>query len=145
MGVIEPGRMAHGGTYCGNIPGVAAALATLEILETSDALETVAARGRRLMEGIDDVLTEAGIDHVLTGHPAMFSFVLGLDQPPKEYRDLARADMRLYEDLQAAVRRRGAEYELDGKEPLFLCEAHTEADIDVTLEAMAEAVKEARR
>jgi glutamate-1-semialdehyde aminotransferase len=53
--------------------------------------------------------------------------------------------MRLYEDLQAAVRRRGAEYELDGKEPLFLCEAHTEADIDVTLEAMAEAVKEARR
>jgi glutamate-1-semialdehyde 2,1-aminomutase len=145
MSVIEPGRMAHGGTYCGNVPGVAAALATLEILETTDALETVAARGRSLMEGIDEVLTEAGIEHVLTGHPAMFAFVLGLTEPPREYRDLARADMRLYQDLQAAVRRRGVEYELDGKEPLFLCEAHSQADIDRTLEAMAEAVKEVRR
>ncbi len=142
MSVIEPGRMAHGGTYCGNAPGAAAALATLEILETTDALQTIAARGQRLMQGIDDILTEAGLEHALTGHPAMFSFVLGLSQPPREYRDLERLDIGLYERIHAAARRRGVEYEMDAKEPWFLCQAHSEADVDQTLHAFAEAVKE---
>ncbi len=145
MGVIEPGRMAHGGTYCANGPGVAAALATLEVIETTEALQTVAARGRRLMQGIDDVLTEAGLEHAMTGVPAMFSFVLGISSPPGEYRDLIPMDVHLYERLQEAMRRRGVEYEHDAKEPLFLCEAHSEADIDLTLSALAESVKEVRR
>jgi len=145
MSVIEPGRMAHGGTYCANGPGVAAGLATLEVLETTDALETVSARGRRLMQGIDDVLTEAGFEHAMTGVPSMFSFVLGLASAPGEYRDLIPMDVRLYEHLQEAMRRRGVAYEHDAKEPLFLCEAHSEADIDETLTALAESVKEAKR
>ncbi|MEW6566902.1 MAG: guanitoxin biosynthesis PLP-dependent transaminase GntE [Chloroflexota bacterium] len=145
MGVIEPGRMAHGGTYCSNMPGVAAALATLEVIETTDALQTVAARGTRLMEGLDDVLTEAGLEHALTGHPAMFSFVLGRSQPPREYRDLEHIDIDLCERIHAAARRRGIEYEKDAKEPWFLCQAHSEVDIDETLNAFAEAVKEVAR
>jgi glutamate-1-semialdehyde 2,1-aminomutase len=145
MSVIEPGRMAHGGTYCSNGPGVAAALATLEIIETTDALKTVAARGKRLMQGIDDVLTEADFEHTLTGVPAMFSPVLGISKPPREYRDLEAADMKLYESLHAQMRRRGVEYEIDGKEPWFLCEAHSEADVDETLSALAESVKEVKK
>jgi glutamate-1-semialdehyde 2,1-aminomutase len=145
MSVIEPGRMAHGGTYCANGPGVAAALATLEVIETTDALETVAARGRRLMQGIDEVLTEADLEHALTGVPSMFSFVLGVGAPPSEYRDLIPMDVPLYERLQEAMRRRGVEYEHDAKEPLFLCQAHTEADIDETLNALAESVREIKR
>ena len=142
MGVIEPGRMAHGGTYCSNAPGVAAALATLEVLETTQALETVAARGRRLMQGIDDVLSEAGLEHTLTGVPSMFSFILGLSTPPREFRDLIPMDVERSERLQGAMRRRGIAYEPDPKEPLFLCEAHSAQDIDETLQALAEAVKE---
>jgi glutamate-1-semialdehyde 2,1-aminomutase len=143
MSVIEPGRMAHGGTYCGNAAGVAAALATLEVIETTDALKTVAARGKRLMEGIDEILTEAGLEHALTGVPAMFSFVLGLSHPPREYRDLQAVDVEHYKALQTGMRARGVEYERDAKEPWFVCEAHSEADVEVTLSALAEAVKEA--
>ncbi len=139
MSVIEPGRMAH----CSNTPGVAAALATLEVLETTDALQTIAARGQRLMQGIDDILTEAGLEHALTGHPAMFSFVLGLSRPPREYRDLEHLDVGLYERIHGAARRRGIEYEMDAKEPWFLCQAHSEADIDETLNVLADAVQEA--
>jgi glutamate-1-semialdehyde 2,1-aminomutase len=124
---------------------VAAALATLEVIETTDALKTVAARGKRLMQGIDDVLTEADIEHTLTGVPAMFSPVLGISKPPREYRDLEAADMKLYESLHARMRQRGVEYEIDGKEPWFLCEAHTEADVDETLSALAESVKEVKK
>jgi glutamate-1-semialdehyde 2,1-aminomutase len=144
MSVIEPGRMAHGGTYCSNVPGVAAALATLEVIETTDALKTIAARGKRLMDGIDDILTEAGLEHALTGVPAMFSPVMGVSEPPREYRHLQKADMDLYEKIHGRMRQRGIEYEMDGKEPWFVCEAHSEADVDATLTALAEVVKEVK-
>ena len=77
MSVIQPGRVAVGGTYCGNIPGTAAADATLELLETQPMLDTIARRGKRLMDGIDKILTEANIPHALMGPPQMFGFVLG--------------------------------------------------------------------
>ena len=95
------------------------------------------------MEGIDEILTEAGLEHALTGVPAMFSFVLGLSQPPREYRDLQAMDAEHYKALQTGMRARGVEYERDAKEPWFVCEALSEADVEATLAALAEAVKEA--
>ncbi len=141
MSVIEPGRMAHGGTYCSNVPGVAAALATLEILQSTRALKTVEASGKRLMQGIHLILSEKGIRHAMTGLPAMFSFVLGLEKPPREYRDLESADMGMYAKIHAAMRARGIEYEIDGKEPWFVCEAHSDKDVDETLTLLAEVVR----
>lgn len=143
MGVIEPGNVAQGGTYCGNAVGVAAASATLEIIEKTDVLDQIAQRGKRLMEGIDSVLQERGLEHTLVGHPAMFSFVLGLSKPPREYRDVLGADMELYERIHAHMREKGIEYELDPKEPWFLCEAHTDADVDLTLTALNDSLAEA--
>jgi glutamate-1-semialdehyde 2,1-aminomutase len=143
MGVIEPGRMAHGGTYCGNAPGAAAASATLDVLENTDALKTIAQRGQRLMDGIHQILAQAGLEHALTGHPAMFGFLLGSSQAPREFRDLARSDNDLYERIGAAMRERGVEYELDSREPWFLCESHSVEMIDETLNAFQDSVREA--
>lgn len=142
MDVIEPGKMAQGGTYCGNAAGVAAAVATLEVIEKTDALQEIARRGARLMSGIDDVLTRAGEEHVLTGHPAMFSFILGMSEAPREFRDISNANASRYEQLQALMRKRGVEYELDPKEPWFICEALTEGDVDETLNALEDSLKE---
>jgi glutamate-1-semialdehyde 2,1-aminomutase len=141
MGVIEPGAVAQGGTYCGNAVGAAAAEATLEVLENTDALETIAGRGRRLMQGIDEVLTEAGLEHVVVGHPAMFSFLLGRSEAPRNYRDVVGSDLDRYEKLAFTMREMGVEYEPDPREPWFLCEAHSEADVDETLNKMNDAVK----
>jgi glutamate-1-semialdehyde 2,1-aminomutase len=144
MDVIEPGRMAQGGTYCGNAVGAAAAAATLEIIETTPALEMIAQRGQRLMDGLHNELEQAGFEHAMTGVPGMFTFVLGISKPPVHYRDLIPADAHLYERLAAAMRVRGVEYELDHKEPWFMCEAHSEEDIDCTLEHFHECLKEVR-
>ncbi|OGO63833.1 MAG: hypothetical protein A2Z45_01620 [Chloroflexi bacterium RBG_19FT_COMBO_55_16] len=145
MDVIEPGRMAQGGTYCGNVLGTAAAVATLEILETTEALSTIESRGKQLMDGIHVVLTKAGEEHTLVGVPAMFSFILGLSQPPREFRDLFSINVERYERVHAGMRARGIEYELDAKEPWFVCEAHSHADVDTTLNALEDVLKEIRR
>jgi glutamate-1-semialdehyde aminotransferase len=50
--------------------------------------------------------------------------------------------METYEHLHALMRRRGVEYELDGKEPWFVCEALSDQDVDETLSALEDALKE---
>jgi glutamate-1-semialdehyde 2,1-aminomutase len=60
MAVVEPGRVAHGGTYCGNVVAATAAAATLEIIETQPVLETIFANGQALIDGIHAILGRAG-------------------------------------------------------------------------------------
>jgi glutamate-1-semialdehyde 2,1-aminomutase len=98
-----------------------------------------------LIEGIDGLLTEAGLEHAMTGVPAMFAFVLGVTEPPQEYRDVVRTDFHTYEAIQSRMRQRGVEYERDPKEPWFLCESHSEEDIAETLNAFLDVLKELRK
>jgi glutamate-1-semialdehyde 2,1-aminomutase len=143
MGVIEPGRMAQGGTYCGNAVGAAAAAATLEVLEHTDALEQIQRRGTRLMQGMSEVLTEAGLEHELSGVPGMFGLTLQPRvRPVTNYRATMESNHPLYEHIALAMRERGVEVEPDWREPMFLCAALSEADVDETLNVFNDSLRE---
>ncbi len=144
MMTVEPGSMAHGGTYTGNMVGTAAANATLEILENEPILETIEARGKTLMTGIGDVLTEAGIPHVVTGVPSMFGIFLGKDEEPRDFREYLAGDGELYEAISLGLSKRGVQPDADGREPWFLCYSLSESDVAETLNAFNDAVKEAK-
>ena len=141
MDLIGPSSVAHGGTFTGNIPGTAAADATLEILENTDVIGSIARRGEKLKAGIDRILTAAGVPHVVMGLPQMFGFVVGLDTPPRDYRECLEADHALYERIIMELIERGAIAEPDFREPWFLCYEHSDADVDETLDAFEGAVK----
>ncbi len=145
MSTLQPGGIAYGGTYVGNVAGVAAAAATLEILETEPVIETIHHRGTRLMNGLDEILSRAGIPHCMTGSPSMFSFALGTDVPPIDFRSYAETDEPLYHALVMALVERGAMPDADGREPWFLSYSHTNAVIDATLQMFEDAVLEMRR
>jgi glutamate-1-semialdehyde aminotransferase len=51
----------------------------------------------------------------------------------------------LYERLAAAMRARGVELEPDWREPLFLSAAHSESDIEETLNVTNDSLKEVMR
>lgn len=144
MMTIEPGQMAHGGTYSGNAIGTAAAEATLEILENEPVLQGIEARGRTLMDGLGEVLTEASIPHAITGVPAMFGLLLGEEEEPREFRDYVRGDARLYEAIGFELIRRGVMPDADGREPWFLCASLSDEDVAETLNAFNDAVKAAK-
>ncbi len=141
MMTIQPGSMAHGGTYSGNVAGAAAADATLEILETEPVIATINARGNALMEGMGEILTEHGIPHVVTGVPSMFGILLGTDQEPCQFRDYIQGDDEMYENIGMELIRRGVQPDSDGREPWFLCAALSEADVTETLSVFNDAVK----
>ncbi|NOY99526.1 MAG: aspartate aminotransferase family protein [Chloroflexi bacterium] len=145
MMTIQPGKTAHGGTYSGNTAGVAAADATLEILENEPVIETVNARGRALMDGIGEILSEHSIPHVVTGLPAMFGILLGSDEEPREFREYLRSDMDLYEEIGMELIARGIQPDADGREPWFVCYALSEEDVAETLTAFNDAVKAAKK
>ena len=141
MMTIQPGAMAHGGTYSGNVVGTAAAIATLELLETEPIIETINKRGKALMAGIDEILTEADIPHAVTGVPSMFGMVLGTDQKPNDFREYFNGDGELFENLALELIQRGVQPDGDAREPLFLCYALSEADVDETLNIFNDSVK----
>lgn len=143
--VVEPGQVAHGGTYTGNVVGTAAASTALEILETQPVIETIFRRGQKLMDGIHEILTRADIPHRMTGLPPIFSFILGVDEEPTDFRAYCRGDDAFYERLVMALIERGVMPDSDGREPWFLCYSHSEQDIADTLTAFEEAVKEVKR
>lgn len=119
MMTIEPGKVAHGGTYSGSLIAAAAAVTTLDILENEPITETINKRGKLLMSGIGEILADASIPHVLVGVPSMLGNKIGMNLIP-----------------------RGVFPEVS-HEPWFLCYSLSEQDVADTLTALEESVKEA--
>ncbi len=145
METVVRGQTAHAGTYCGNVVGMAAADATLEALEDGTVLRTIAARGERLQKGLDRILTDAGIPHIISGPPAMFGVILTEREQVHEFRDLADAQEELSERILMNLIANGAMPDPDFREPWFLCYSHSDEDIDRTLEYYEDAVRRALR
>jgi glutamate-1-semialdehyde 2,1-aminomutase len=139
MDIVGNG-VAHAGTYTGNTLGVAAAEKVLEILEDGSVLNGIAERGRQIQKGISDVLEHHGRPFVVTGHPAMFSYMFA-DHQPKDYRDWAASDHDLYDEVTWELIERGVMPDPDSREPWFLAAAHSEQDVSDTLNAFEDAVK----
>jgi len=145
MMTVEPGAVAHGGTYTGNAVGTSAAQATLEILENEPILESIFSCGQSLMDGIHQILTDAGIPHHMTGLPSMFGFILGTDTPPNDFRDYCNGDDRLYEQLVVELIHNGVMPDADGREPWFMSYSHNDQIIEDTLAIFEDAVREVKR
>jgi glutamate-1-semialdehyde 2,1-aminomutase len=144
MQALVPGSVTHVGTYNANLTGIAAADATLAILAEGQVYATLRERGERLKQGISEILTEADLPHQVLGPPSMFGVLLTELEQVRDYRDFAQVDHQLYERLVYALIQRGSMPEPDCREPWFLSAAHSQADLDDTLNAIADAVKEAK-
>ncbi len=123
-----PDKVSHGGTYAGNRVAAAAAVATLEIIRDTNALETIHETGRRMQDGLKEILNPTGIPYHFTGHPSMFG-IMFREEVASEYRDWATTDHELYDAIAVGMHRRGAMPEPDSREPWFMCEAHAKGDI----------------
>ncbi len=142
---VAPGEISVSGTYNGNVVGVAAALATLEILESQPVFDELYKIGKSLQDGLQEVLTDHGIPHAITGLPPMFGIFLGSDRQPVNYRDYLMGDSALYSRIVYEMVKRGAMPDIDSREPWFLCAALKAEDVQETLNIFNDAVKVAKQ
>jgi len=143
MDHIGFGMVEQDGTYCGNVVSVAAANATLDIIQREPVLETIFQRGRQLQRGLREIFEGNGIPAIVTEHPAMFGVIFA-ETMPRDQREWEKTEKALLQKIVVAAQDRGISKHEVIREPYFLSYSHSEADIDETLNVMADVVREAK-
>ncbi len=125
------------GTLSGNPVAAVAGLATLEVLKRPGAYETIFATGRKLIQGLEASLEEAGVSAQVIGEPPLFD-IFFTDGEVKDYRGMQGNDADKTQRFNATLREHGI---LKGDSKFYVSLAHDEADVAQTLDAFAAAVK----
>lgn len=132
--------VVHGGTFTGHSVSLAAAEKTLQILDETDALETIRNYGTDMQAGIGRILTDRSIPHSFVGHPSMMGLFFS-DEAPRDYRDWIKTNYDFYDALAAELHDLGILVEPDSREPWFFCEAHDVKCLEETLDKFEQAVE----
>jgi glutamate-1-semialdehyde 2,1-aminomutase len=141
MDHISPaGPIYQAGTLSGNPLAMAAGLATLQILRDEPPYERLEALSARLEDGLRKAATEAGVPHVVQRVGSMLTLFFH-DGPVQDYEDAKRSDTKLFARFFWEMLARGVYLPCSQFEAAFVSSAHTEADIDHTVEAAREAIR----
>jgi glutamate-1-semialdehyde 2,1-aminomutase len=140
-----PGRPAFfAGTFNGHPAMAAAALATINKLETQPVHEHVFRLGERIRAGLREVLPEFGVPTVVSGFGSVFVTYF-MDGPVQRYDDLLANDADLFTGYRRAQMADGIfELPLNLKRS-HVSYAHTDADVDRLLEATRRALRSVLR
>ncbi len=135
----------HGGTYNGNPLCSAAALYTLRKLNEPGTLEHIHSHGRACMEAIRRAASDAGIACVVQGVGSMFQVIFNDNgQPLKHYRDLLNVNTQRYAAFRQSLLMQGVHINSSGSACWFISAAHSAEDLDVTTQAIDQAMKAVR-
>ncbi|MGQ9600653.1 MAG: aspartate aminotransferase family protein [Anaerolineae bacterium] len=140
MELIATGQVNHSGTFNSNVMVMAASLATLTALENGQIYEHLYRLGRRLMAGLGQVLERAGVQAQISGLGPMFHLAFDDGEPIYDYRSFAlHNDMGKCHRFADLLLDHGVRFIPRGM--WYLSAAHTDEDIDRTLEAAEAAVR----
>jgi glutamate-1-semialdehyde 2,1-aminomutase len=139
MDLIANGTVVHAGTLNGNPLALAACKACLEVLarDGGAVYAHLRRRSERLRTGLETILRSEPGPVVTQGDGAVFQ-VQFMEQPARNYRDTLAADRNLYSDFALALLDEGIQVLPDGR--WYVSIAHSDADIEATLEAARRAV-----
>jgi len=156
------GDVFQSGTFSGHPVTMAAGLETLRYAAEDDVYDHVNSLGERLRSGLQDIVADQAPEYTVVGTDSIFKVIFTREGPgsfdghceagcrqradcprseycPKTGADVARADTERWERLfWPAMKAQGIFLTANQFEAQFVCDAHTEADIDETLEAYTE-------
>ncbi|GAC1537266.1 MAG: glutamate-1-semialdehyde 2,1-aminomutase [Candidatus Velthaea sp.] len=146
MAVLAPeGPCFTGGTHAGNPFAVAMGLRTVGWLEANEHVYAeMDRRAKRLAAGIRTTLADLGLDYAVVQLESIVDFKFRPGSPTRNYDDAKRADKHKFAAFYHALRRRGVLLAPSQNEVMFLSTAHSDADIDETIDSIAAALHELR-
>lgn len=131
----------HAGTYNGNPIALTAAVATIGELSVPGTFERLEAVGARLAEGLREALRREEVVGVVNQFGPVVQCGLGVSRLDT-FDDFLACDQARYSDLIVELLRRGV-FTLPGGR-WYLSTAHTDADIDRTIEVFGQSLKAQR-
>jgi glutamate-1-semialdehyde 2,1-aminomutase len=133
MAVLAQGKAVQAGTLNSGNPGIAAALATLKILERDRVHDRIRTLGRRLMQGLQAAAKTAGVAVLVQGPGPMFHVGFTERGEVRDARQAAAYDRVRGSRFVAAMQDRGIR--LIARGLWYVSGAHTEADVDLAIAA----------
>jgi glutamate-1-semialdehyde 2,1-aminomutase len=144
MSLVASGKVSMAGTYTANGIAVAAANATLDIMAEPGFHPALDRVSDRLRVGLQALFDRAAIPARVVGIGALMQ-VWFTDRPIHCYRDAERyADQALFARWWQCMLARGVLFHPGAYENLFVSAAHTDADVEATLDAAQDVIDELR-
>jgi glutamate-1-semialdehyde 2,1-aminomutase len=138
----DGGDVWFAGTCNGNMASVAAALASIELLESGHVHEHVFRLGERMRGGLREVARRSSVAATVSGFGSVF--VLCFMEPPLEtYADTQRNNSELFVRYRRELRRHGVFEMPENLGRSHIMYSHTDEDVDLTLEAAEAALRSA--
>lgn len=131
-----PEFVSQVGTLNGNPVAAQAGLATLAELRKPGTYARLHRIGARLKDGLAEIVSRSGVPAQVVGDGPLFD-VLFTDQPIIDYRSTLTSDQALLKAFNQECLKRGV---LKGSQKIYISLAHTDEDVERTLEAFAGAI-----
>ena len=142
MNYLAPlGPVYQAGTLSGNPLAMAAGLAMLQQLNEGDVYASLLAKTNYLHQGLNKVLTKAGVDFKINQVGSMISVHFTKDEVV-DFTSSSKGDNPQFKKFFHGMLKRGIYIAPSAYETWFLCDALTYQDLDNTITACAEAVSD---
>jgi len=141
MSMVAPlGPMYQAGTLSGNPLAMAAGLATLRKLKEPGNYKKLRGLSLNMVEGIKEIIKELGISACVNSVESMFT-IFFTEPNPVDYRTVLKSDTKKYSKFFENLLRAGIMFPPSQFEAVFLSLAHTDRDVDRTLDVVHKALK----
>ena len=141
--VAPEGPVYQAGTLSGNPIAMAAGLATLRETEAPGFYDQLERRTARLLDGLREAARRHGVP-ITAGHAGSMWGTYFVEAPVRNYADAKRSDTALFARWHKAALTRGVFLAPSAFEAGFVSSAHSEGDIDFTIQELDAALGEAR-
>lgn len=145
MQSVSPvGPVFQAGTLSGNPLAMACGLATLQVLKNSNPYPKLVEMTQQLSAGLSAAARDAGLPHTVASIGSMFTLFFH-DQPVTNYTIASRCDTQRFSQYFWGMIERGVYLPCSQFEANFVSAAHTSADIEATIAAAREVLREVSR
>lgn len=136
------GPVYQAGTLSGNPLAMAAGLKTLQLLdETEGFYEALEEKSARLEKGLQDALNETGIPGVINRVGSMFTLFFSNDEAVNSFADVSNCNMAHFNKYFMSALNNGVYLAPSQYEAGFVSIAHSNEDIDQTIEVARKGLK----
>ena len=135
------GPVYQAGTLSGNPVAMAAGLANFDLITQAGFYDTLAKKVERLTEGLEDVAQQANIALTTNRVGGMFGFFFTEENPVSNFQQVSACDIERFRAFYHGMLEQGIYLAPSAYEAGFVSAAHTDADIDATLDAAGRVLK----
>lgn len=138
--VAPSGGVYQAGTFSGNPLSLIAGYTTVKFLKENNVHAEINKKTEEIVKGIADQIEDAKLNYAVAGFTSMFCVYFGSE--PKNYNDALKLDKEKFIQFYWKLLENGVFFPPSQYESCFVSYAHTDEDVEKTIEAVGTCLRE---